>query len=95
MSDNEYPEPDEIQAAAGGVPDDYEYCPICGAVLEWEDCWNGCDDGYFDGYEDDPLWYDPGDLIVCSVCGGRGGYLACPDVESHAKIVAEDKAAKA
>ena len=40
----------------------------------WISCWNGCDDGYFDGYEDDPLWYDPGDLIPCSACNAKGGW---------------------
>ena len=58
-------------------------CSICGCTLEWEDCWNGCDEGYFNGYDDDPLWYDPGDLILCSECRGRGGYLACPNAEHH------------
>jgi hypothetical protein len=47
----------------------------------WIACWNGCDGGYFDGYEDDPLWYNPGDVIVCSVCHGTGGWPCpmCPD----------------
>ncbi len=60
--------------------DRVETCKICGAELEWVDCWNGCDDGFFDGYEEDPLWYDPGDLIPCSACRGNGGYLECPNL---------------
>jgi hypothetical protein len=54
----------------------------------WVPCWNGCDDGYFDAYEDDPLWYDEGEMEVCSECGGQGGWTVCgqcnqnnPDVE--------------
>jgi hypothetical protein len=37
----------------------------------------GCNDGYFDGYEEDPVFYEPGDVIACSVCHGTGGW-ACP-----------------
>ena len=45
----------------------------------WVNCWNGCDEGYFDGYEDDPLWYDEGDLIRCEECRGKGGWPVCPE----------------
>jgi hypothetical protein len=44
---------------------------------EWVECPAGCEDGYFDGYEEDPLWYDEGDLVPCPVCGGQGGYYWC------------------
>jgi hypothetical protein len=71
--------------------DKIQTCPVCGCGLELENCWNGCDEGYFDGYDDDPLWYDPGDLILCSACGGRGGYLVCPNAEHHDKIKAGDQ----
>ncbi len=54
------------------------YCRKCGTEAEWVDCWNGCDEGFFDGYDEDPLWYNPGDLVRCDVCGGRGGWLVCP-----------------
>ena len=48
-------------------------CPKCGADEVYsQSCWKGCDDGYFDGYEDDPLWYDPGDMYICDECHGRG-----------------------
>lgn len=46
----------------------------------WIDCWNGCEDGYFDGYEEDPLWFDPGDLEVCHVCKGQGGWSRKPQI---------------
>jgi hypothetical protein len=65
-------------------------CSVHGEVdwTGWVPCWNGCQDGYFDGYEEDPLWYDPGDMECCTVCGGAGGWAVCgeccknnPDVE--------------
>jgi hypothetical protein len=51
----------------------------------WIACWAGCDGGYFDGYEDDPFWYSPGDVIVCSVCHGTGGWPCpmCPSEEEQ------------
>lgn len=52
-------------------------CSKCNVEATWIDCWNSCDDGYFDGYEEDPLWYDDGDLVPCSVCYGRGGWWGC------------------
>lgn len=53
--------------------DDLE-CPKCG---EWEvysqECYDlGCDDGFIDGYDEDPLWYDPGDVYPCPTCRGHG-----------------------
>lgn len=69
--------------------DEPECCPICGAQLEWVDCWMGCDEGYFDEYETDPINNDPGDMSPCSACHGEGGYLECPDAEHHAAILAE------
>lgn len=64
--------------------DDAPRCSICNCVLEWEDC-GSCEDGYVDLYEDDPLWYDPGDVELCNICGGNGGWLACPNAEHHDK----------
>lgn len=56
-------------------------CTTCGELgdgeTEWVDCWNGCHDGFHDGYEEDPLWYDDGDMIRCDVCNGKGGWLQC------------------
>ena len=68
--------------------DDFPTCPICGCALEWEDCWNGCYDGYFDGHDEDPLWYDRGHLILCSACGGKGGFQVCPNAERHPRAEA-------
>jgi hypothetical protein len=46
--------------------DDYEFedhegdCGFCGG------------DGWVDGYEDDPIFYDPDELIRCASCNGSG-----------------------
>ena len=61
---------------------DEKTCPVCGCLLEWVDC-GGCDDGWIDGYEEDPLWFDPGDLDRCRQCNGRGGWLECPNAGNH------------
>ena len=53
-------------------------CSIHGDVqTAWVRCWNGCQDGFFDGYEEDPFWYDEGELIKCSACAGEGGFTVC------------------
>lgn len=56
-------------------------CDRCGCECEWSDCYAGCDDGYFDGYEEDPLWYDQGELVPCNECGGHGGSYFCDNKE--------------
>ena len=52
-------------------------CALCNCEMEWAECQAGCDDGYFDGYEEDPLWYDQGDMRPCGDCGGNGGHYWC------------------
>lgn len=52
-------------------------CAACGYECEWEECYANCEDGYFDGYEEDPLWYDPGELVPCNECNARGGSFWC------------------
>ena len=48
------------------LDDEDEFCDECG------DC-AFCDgDGWIDGYEDDPLWYEPGEMVRCASCGGSG-----------------------
>jgi hypothetical protein len=37
-----------------------------------DNCWNCGGEGYFDAYEQDALWYEPGNLIACNECDGRG-----------------------
>jgi hypothetical protein len=57
-------------------------CENCGALIEWEDCYN-CENGYIDLYDKDPLWYDEDDTERCSVCAGEGGWWYCPNAKSH------------
>lgn len=52
-------------------------CALCDCEMEWEPCHAGCDDGYFDGYEEDPLWYQPGEMATCHECSGSGGHFWC------------------
>lgn len=41
--------------------DDYDGdCAFCGG------------DGWIDGFEDDPLWFEPGEMERCASCGGSG-----------------------
>ena len=65
-------------------------CKICDCELEWYEC-GVCDEGYYDGYDEDPLWYDPGELVRCSQCGGSGGWLECPNAEHHRELIEAGK----
>ena len=60
-----------------------ETCAICGSFMFWEDCWNGCEDGYLDCFEEDPMWYDEGDVRICDVCEGKGGFYICSNTKNH------------
>jgi predicted RNA-binding Zn-ribbon protein involved in translation (DUF1610 family) len=57
-------------------------CQRCGEMKVWEDC-DQCDDGYVEVYDEDPLWYDPGDIERCHQCNGAGGWRVCPNVKQH------------
>lgn len=65
---------------------DYEEpaCPICGSTTLWEDCDNCGGEGTLDVYEEDPLWYDEGDTVICDWCAGRGGHYTCLNLKHHA-----------
>lgn len=65
-------------------------CSVHGEVDQtgWIRCWAGCNEGWMDAYEEDPCFFDPGDLERCRECGGKGGWKVCgqcnannPDVE--------------
>lgn len=48
---------------------------ICDLAASWEDsgCCGMCDGtGQIDAYEDDPNWYQPGEMKPCPQCGGAG-----------------------
>ncbi len=64
-------------------------CPVCGEEMAWADCWNCGGEGSFDGYEQDPLWYDQGDEIVCPHCDGKGGWYICVNKACHAEMPVE------
>lgn len=62
-------------------------CSACDCECEWEPCQEGCEDGYFDGYDEDPMWYDQGDLVPCHMCCGTGGDWWCTNSKCDANIV--------
>jgi hypothetical protein len=53
------------------------YCKECGEECEWSECNDCCGDGGFDGYEEDPNWYQPGEIVPCRMCNGKGGNYWC------------------
>jgi predicted RNA-binding Zn-ribbon protein involved in translation (DUF1610 family) len=58
---------------------DDECCPKCGTQMYWSRC-NHCDDGWItDLYEQEPLWYDEGDIEICQECHGHGCHRWCPN----------------
>ncbi len=63
------------------TPEGILVCALCNAEMEWEDCSACGGDGFFDGYEEDPNWYQPGELADCCQCGGNGGDHFCPTRE--------------
>ena len=36
------------------------------------DCFHCGGEGWIDGYDEDPLWFNPGELERCASCGGSG-----------------------
>jgi hypothetical protein len=64
------------------IDDERNCCPKCGNDMEWADCWMiDCEEGTYDLYEEDPIFYSPGDRASCTECGGKGGWLYCPNCE--------------
>lgn len=56
-------------------------CAVCGAELEWTDCWHCLgDEAFHDCGEDTCCCADPDDDLneQCQECNGQGGYLECP-----------------
>lgn len=66
------------------LPEVSEDCKICGEELQWNEC-TECEDGYYDAYEEDPLWYEPGEVKPCPTCKGKGGWNVCWNQERHPK----------
>lgn len=53
-------------------------CTVCGAELEWVDCWKCFGEGGIDETDIDPLEGD--EFSMCDEFHGEGGYLECPDL---------------
>lgn len=73
---NEIYQPDIEELDAVGMG---PYCPKCHTPTDWLRCWNCGGEGGHDGYDEDPLWYDEGDVIPCGECHGKGGWWRCWD----------------
>lgn len=58
---------------------DFPACPICGAELEWVDCYEiDCDDGFYhDCGEDCCCCAEPEPDTHCETCRGAGGWWEC------------------
>lgn len=50
---------------------------LCGALMNWVDCWDCSGEGYHELYDLDPLWYDEDDVEMCHTCRGEGGFWRC------------------
>lgn len=78
-----YPKDDEVELAD-------EHCLNCAHQTFTCSCWDCGGDGGHDGYEEDPLWYDPGEMVICTTCWGKGFHHWCPrcgwDLNLHPKF---------
>jgi hypothetical protein len=61
-------------------------CALCDCEMEWYDCSACGGEGGHDGYEDDPLWYNPGDIVPCCQCGGEGGTWWCETTDCKTQM---------
>lgn len=64
---------------------DYDFaCKKCGcSPIHWRRCTEMyCDDGTIDLYEEDPQWFDPGDMERCQTCHGTGIERWCPKCDA-------------
>lgn len=62
-------------------------CEGCGRDCDEIDCYACNGEGGFDGYEEDPLWYDLGDIVACSECDGRGGWWRCSNPQCLTGVI--------
>ena len=64
-------------------------CAACGGDVEWEPC-GGCNgEGGHDGYDEDPLWYQSGEIAPCPQCGARGGEYWCANSACSTTVITE------
>lgn len=52
-------------------------CALCNCEMEWGECADCGGEGGHDGYEEDPNWYQPGEISPCGMCSGQGGQWYC------------------
>lgn len=61
---------------------DVPVCKYCNRKMLWVECeCCGGDGVLYDAWELDPLWYDLGDEVPCTQCGGHGGWYLCDNTE--------------
>lgn len=78
MSDPaEAPQKNALMGAMYAGSDGAMTCALCDHEMEWDECQAGCEAGFFDAYEDDPNYYQPGELKPCHDCEGEGGSWWC------------------
>jgi hypothetical protein len=73
--------------------EEYPICPHCEEPMDWEDCDLCGGEGEFDWerlQEEDPLWYQPGDVEKCTQCNGAGGWEFCSNPRCPAKMETND-----
>jgi hypothetical protein len=74
----------------------HQACPICGADMEWETCWQCYGEGGFhDCGEDTCCCLDKEEITEdCEECDGDGGWLACSALPHTEEQMAAYRAAK-
>lgn len=79
----------EPYAPADEDLDVVETCKVCGNDLEWTECFDCGGEGegeeFHDCGEDCCCCADP-EPGMCPTCGGKGGWLECPNAEHHHEI---------
>ena len=75
-------------------PDGSVACAACGCEAEWEECGACGGEGGHDGYEEDPLWYQPGEIATCPQCSGYGGDWWCPNDKCQTQMITKLRNAK-
>ena len=78
-----------IEHADGSV-----VCALCGYEAEWSECCACGGEGGHDGYEEDPLWYQPGELAPCPQCDGAGGDWWCENSKCETQNIWKLRKAK-
>jgi len=63
------------------IDNEYVECTKCGSSdVDRIDCDRCGGEGFIDGYElmeEDPCWYGPDDVEMCTECDSTGGWWVC------------------